>query len=188
MRRSDFLSTLGPAFVAHRFRRASQMFLEGSSGFLAAHGFHAPPRSASTMLLLRERGPLGVTEIAQTLKLSHPLIIKLADALAAQHLVEEQKDPRDQRRRLIALTPEGLAQAERLVELSRIVGDTYCELGKEIGVDLPAMFERLEAAVATRSIEQRLNDSISANKPDTPSSHSKGEDEPQSITGKDRRC
>lgn len=158
MPQPDFLSTLGPAFIAHRFRRASELFLEGSNGFLAAHGFHAPPRSASTMLLLRERGPLGITEIAQALKLSHPLIIKLAAALAAQHLVEELEDPRDRRRRLISLTPEGGAQAERLVELSRIAGDTYRALGEEIGVDLPAMFERLESAVATRSIAQRIDE------------------------------
>jgi DNA-binding MarR family transcriptional regulator len=150
------------------------LFLDGSAAFLAAHGFSAPPRSASTILLLHERGPLAITEIAQTLKLSHPLIIRLVAALSDQRLVREQEDPYDQRRRLIVLTPEGKRQAERLIDLSRIAADAYRTLGEEIGVDLLAMFERLEAAIANRSIEQRLNDRMASSKPKAAARLSKG--------------
>jgi DNA-binding MarR family transcriptional regulator len=142
----DFVRSLGPAFLAHRMRRASELLVEGYTGFLHENGFAAPARSISTLLLLKEHGPLGITEIAHRLRLTHPLIIKLADGLAAAGYVSEHSDPADNRRRLLALTDAGLVQTERLGELLAVMERTFGQISEEIGIDLFAAIERLEAA------------------------------------------
>lgn len=152
----DFVRSLGLAFVAHRLRRASETIVEGTSAFLHENGFAAPARSVSTLLLLRELGPTGVTEIAARLRLSHPLIIKLTTALIGAGYAEQRADPRDQRRRLIALTPAGESQVERLETLLEAIQRTLRELGAETGVDLLDVVERFEAATDAVPMAMRL--------------------------------
>ena len=152
----DFVRALGLPFLAHRLRRVSELILEGSSAAMRHRGFLSPARSGSTLLLLRENGPTGITEIAFRLKLSHPLIIKLAAALADAGLVRDQADPKDQRRRLIALTEQGEAEAARLDALSQALARSFEAMFEESGADLFAAVEGFEAAAEARPIADRL--------------------------------
>src|SRR5438128_2708573 len=144
----DFVSDLGRPFLAHRFRRLSELLLAGNAPWMLERGIAAPPRSGSTLLLLKRRGPLSITDIAARLRLTHPLIIKLTDRLLELGLVGQEADPRDARRRLISLTAEGLAEAGRLEAATAVIDRAYGELSEEVGVDLLALTEALDAAVA----------------------------------------
>src|SRR6185295_3856052 len=141
----DFVRALGLPFMAHRLRRLSEMILEGSSAVLRGAGLEGPARAGSTLLLLRENGPTSITEIAYRLRLSHPLIIKLAAALAAAGLVRDESDPADSRR-LIALTEKGAAEAIRIEHVSAALGRTFAAMFAEAGADLYAALERFEQA------------------------------------------
>jgi DNA-binding MarR family transcriptional regulator len=152
----DFVRSLGLPFLAHRLRRASELILEGSAEALRAFGSAAPTRAGSTLLLLRAHGPMGVTEIAFRLRLSHPLIIRLTDALDGEGLVRAETDPGDQRRRLIALTPKGEAEAARLEAFSQALARTFEAMFAESGVDLFAAIERFEAVAETRPVADRI--------------------------------
>lgn len=152
----DFIRGRGLPFLAHRLRRIQELILEGTGEALAEAGFKGPPRSVSTLLLLSEQGPMGVTEIGQRLRLSHPLIIKLSRALAAAGLVRSEVDPDDSRRRLIRLTEAGKAQAA-LVEafLSRI-GSAFEAMFAEGGHDLLAAAAAFEQAAERRPVAGRI--------------------------------
>ncbi|HEV2817763.1 MAG TPA: winged helix DNA-binding protein [Allosphingosinicella sp.] len=152
----DFVRSLGLPFMAHRLRRLSELILEGSSAVLREAGLEGPARAGSTLLLLRENGPTGITEIAFRLRLSHPLIIKLTAALAAAGLVSDESDPADSRRRLIALTDKGAAEAARIERVSTALGRTFAAMFEETGTDLYAALERFEAAAEARPIAARL--------------------------------
>lgn len=158
MRDADFIVSLGLPFLAHRLKRASESILEGTGPFLGGHSFDAPARSASTLLLLRSEGPLGVTEIARRLSLTHPLVIKLVRALLAAGYVSETADALDARRRLIGLTPLGKQQSDTLDALIATITKTFTQLFQETGADLYAAVERFEAAVEKRPIFARLED------------------------------
>jgi DNA-binding MarR family transcriptional regulator len=157
----DFVRSLGLAFLAHRLKRASETILEGSTEALRRHGFGSPARSGSTLLLLRENGPSGITEIAWRLRLSHPLIIKLAAAMAAAGLVRDERDPVDHRRRLIALTEKGLAEAERIDAFSRALERTFAAMFVEAEADLFDALERFEAAAQAWPLADRLEAALS---------------------------
>jgi DNA-binding MarR family transcriptional regulator len=154
----DFIRDRGLPFLAHRLRRASELILEGTGEALRAAGFKGPARSVSTLLLLREGGPMGVTEIGQRLRLSHPLIIKLTRALAEQGLVEDQADPSDNRRRLIALTAAGRKQAAFIEAYIERISRAFETMFGESGQDLLAALVAFEEAAARRPIADRIAD------------------------------
>lgn len=115
----DFVSALGPAFVAHRLRRLSDEIVDDISRAMAALEVIVPPRSVSTILLLAESGPLGPVDVARTLRLSHPLMVRALRTLEGLGLIQAVDDPADQRRRRVELTPLGRAEAARLVDFNR---------------------------------------------------------------------
>lgn len=156
MTEPDFIRSLGLPFLSHRLKRASELILEGATAALRGQGLASPARSGSTLLLLREAGPMGVTEIAYRLRLSHPLIIKLTAAMAAEGLVRDESDPGDNRRRLIALTGKGEAEAARLLAFSAALARTFAAMFAEAGADLFDALGRFEAAAEARPIRDRL--------------------------------
>ena len=152
----DFIRAHGRLFIAVRLKRLSDQIIASSADYLVDHGYIAPERSPSTLLLLREHGVLAITEIAARLRLSHPMVIKLASALAKRGLVENESDPADQRRRLIRLTPRGMEEADRLLQFNRLLDSTLEELFDDAGSDLLAVVERFEAALERQSLRDRL--------------------------------
>jgi DNA-binding MarR family transcriptional regulator len=157
MEEPDFVRSLGLPFLAHRLRRASELIVEGSSEALCRFGFDGPARSVSTLLLLKTNGATSITEIAHRLRLSHPLIIKLAEALAGAGLVRAERDPQDQRRRLITLTARGEAEVERIEAFLYAIAGVFTEIFAEGGADLFAALERFEAAMERTPIARRID-------------------------------
>lgn len=152
----DFIETLGAPFLAHRFRRLSERFVEGAQAFLREQGVDVPARSGSTLALLAQEPGLGVTEIATRLKLSHPLVIDLLRQLEQLGVVRFEADPADRRRRRVFLTDKGRATAERLRQLNQVLAAAYGDLSRDVAVDLRDLVGRIEAAERGRPFLDRL--------------------------------
>jgi DNA-binding MarR family transcriptional regulator len=152
----DFIESLGLPFLAHRLRRASEMLLEGTAVFLRDSGIAAPPRSISTLLLLKREGPQGITQIAQRLRLTHPLIIKLVATLEEVGYVSSLPCPTDRRRRVVELTQTGLQQTDRIEEGIGDIASCLSGLFDETGVDLLDAVQRLEEAIRRKPMGERF--------------------------------
>lgn len=153
---SDFIHDLGLPFLAHRLRRTGETMADDCGQWLPEIGVKAPSRAGSTMLLLRRDGALGITEIADRVKLTHPLIIGLIAELEKLGLVKISRDAKDARRRIASLTKAGLADAERIHAATDRISTAYRDLFAEIGVDLLAALERVEVACKRKPISERL--------------------------------
>lgn len=160
MNEPDFIADSGVAFLAHRLRRASDLLVDGAGAWLAEGGMTAPPRALSTLLLLQREGPLTVTGVAERLRVSHPLMIKLLRGLEQQGLVRARRDRADARRRPISLTAKGRQEAELAGAATQALARAYGRLFEETGVDLLDALARLERACAERPFEQRLSDAV----------------------------
>lgn len=158
----DFVSQQGLSLIAHRLRRLSELFLGAYGKWLPDLGVSAPPRALSTMLLLEQRGAIGIMEIAARIRLSHPLIIKLVAELEGRELVKIERDPGDARRRLISLTSAGLKEAALINDALKIMERAYTELFAEVGADMLGVVTRLESACDQNSFELRLHQAASA--------------------------
>lgn len=159
----DFIVSLGLPFLAHRLRRASEQIVEATSVFQRNSGFTGPPRSGSTLLLLESEGPLGITEISNRLRLSHPLIIRLVRGLIEEEYVTEARDSADARRRLVILTDKGKRHVAYLYELNIVFAEAFRRLFREAGVDMYCAVDKFEQAIAERSLVDRLADASSSN-------------------------
>ena len=156
----DFVTFLGRPFTAHRLRRLSELFVDGYEAWLPGFGVSVPARSLSTMLLLDREGPLGVTEIAARLRLSHPLLIRMVKVLEGRRFVAAAPDAADARRRPVSLTKAGGEEAERVAQALRILDRAYAELFAEVDADLVAIAARVEAACARESFAARLGRAV----------------------------
>jgi len=156
MEESDFVESLGVPFLAHRLRRASDLILQGTAPYMQALGVDAPPRSASTLLLLKRQGPAGITDIARRLRLTHPLIIKMVKSLAESGYVSERTDPSDQRRRVISLTDAGQQQARKIEAGLIHLESCLLAVFDETGDDLLGALERFESALRRCPLPVRL--------------------------------
>lgn len=154
----DFVESVGLALFAHRLRRLSEQLVEATGAWLPELGVTAPPKSVSSMMLLAREGPLGVTEIAQRLRLTHPLIVKLSRELEALGLVRIENDPTDGRRRNLVLTAAGRTQADRIGEVTTRIAQVYRRLFDEAGADGLLAVERIEWALNQRSFARRLRE------------------------------
>jgi DNA-binding MarR family transcriptional regulator len=156
----DFVTDLGPAFVAHRLRRLSDRIVDEIAGALSVQGLSVPPRSASTILLLAKRGPQGPVEIARALRFSHPLMVRALRVLEELGLVQAVDHSGDQRRRLVELTQSGHHEAAVLTRFNERLNRVMREVLDDAGGDGDAFLETLEAIGRTldrQPISARLN-------------------------------
>ncbi|RJF96411.1 MarR family winged helix-turn-helix transcriptional regulator [Sphingomonas cavernae] len=154
----DFIEQMGAAFLAHRFKRASEALVDDIGALLRQRGLAIPGRGASTVLLLHREGPMGITEIAQRLRLSHPLIVRMTGQLVEAGLATTSSDPRDMRRSIVALTSSGHAQAASLEACNDDIERAMSEVFDEIDLDMLTGLTKLESALLARPISQRVLD------------------------------
>lgn len=161
----DFVTDLGPAFVAHRLRRLSDRIVEEIADGLGGQGLTVPPRSASTILLLADRGPMGPVEVARELKFSHPLMSRALRVLEELGLVRTVDHSGDQRCRLVELTPQGRDEAAALARFNKRLNHVMREVLDEAPGGADSFLEGLEAirrSLDGRSIPTRLNMKVDA--------------------------
>lgn len=152
----DFIQRQGPAFLAHLLRRLSDELVRGASEWYPTAGVTAPPRTASTLLALSDHGPLGVTEISELLRQSHPLVISWIRQLKTDGLVRSRADATDGRRTVIALTPKGIAEVERLRAALTHMETASQQLMDVAGPGLLDALWRMEQACRQTSFAQQL--------------------------------
>jgi DNA-binding MarR family transcriptional regulator len=68
----------------------------------------------SVLATLRDAGPSRITDLAETERVAQPSMTTLVSRLEEQGLVQRQSDPLDGRAVVVALTPAGIAELERM--------------------------------------------------------------------------
>jgi DNA-binding MarR family transcriptional regulator len=154
----DFIRQQGPAFLAHLLRRLSDELVRGASEWYPEVGVTAPPRTTSTLLVLAEHGPLGVTEIAALLRQSHPLVISWIRQLKADGFIKSRADARDGRRTVIALSAKGIDEVARLRKALKLMGEVSGQLMDDAAPGLFAALWRMEQACRHTPFARQLRE------------------------------
>ena len=148
----DFIRELGALALDHRFRRLTETFLRTADELYEARGLPFRARWTSTYQLLFSEGPLGITDLADRLRLTHPAIIGITDAMREEGLVSEARDRHDGRRRMIALTARARALDGELRALWKALADVQDERFAAAGVDIVALLDTLEDEMTRRPL------------------------------------
>lgn len=151
----DWLRELGLVAFGSRMRRISEALVADVVTVYDRLGVNFNPKWFPLVTLLREKGPLGVVETAAALGLTHPAVSQFARELSQANLLVTLPDPGDERRRLLALSPQGLALCQELDPLWQAVRTAVASLQADAGVDLIDAIDRLEAARAKATMTDR---------------------------------
>ncbi len=161
----DQITRLGELALATRLKRLGDRLQRDVSRVYRALDFDFEARWFPLLRALADRSPQAVTELAQTLGMTHPAVRQIAGPLLRRGLLREQTGPRDARRRLLALTRRGQLLAVQLVPVWREIQLANAEWLDEAGVDLLAVLERLETSLDERSMEERVCERLELPRP-----------------------
>ncbi len=156
----DFITELGALVIDHRLRRIVDKLLSEQARVYADEGMTFEPRWTSTFLLLEREGALGVTEIAGRLRLTHPGVIKLTNAMIEADLVTEIEDAEDERRRLLQLTSRAKRLAPRLHRIWDALAGAQADLFRQAGCSALEMLARVEHQLARKPLVDRVDDRL----------------------------
>lgn len=161
------LPDYGGLLLGSRLRRATEDLFAGVDAVYRAHGVELSSRAFPVLFLLRDIGPVGITELAAHLGQSHPAVSQLSRTLLEHGVVTARADPADERRRLLALTARGTAMMEKLAPIWRALVGAVADLGSDAGIDLVAAVGALEAALARRAFADRITDRLALARAET---------------------
>lgn len=89
-------------------------------------------------------------DLADSLGIKGPSLVRLLDVLLARGLVRRVEDETDRRAKLLFLTPEGQAEVNRIQEtILALENELFGNLGKEEVVQMERFITRLETIIGT---------------------------------------
>ena len=112
--RPSDLGDYGALLLGSRLRRASEALYAGVDEIYEGQAVGFSSRCIPILILLRDHGPLGITELAAKLGLTHPAVIQMSRTLSDNGVLIARRDPQDERRRVLTLSAKGRALLERL--------------------------------------------------------------------------
>src|SRR5579875_593480 len=90
----------------------------------AAHtASHLSPRQFHLLGLLHDHGPMGQTDLGQTMGTDPSILVTMLNPLEADSLIARERDPADRRRHLVRITAAGEKRLGRAAEDQRRAED-----------------------------------------------------------------
>jgi len=154
---TDYTRRVGGEAIAARLRRLSEALDGDTARVYAALGIDFEQRWFGVLNQIALSGPMTVGELAAVLRITHVSVSQTRRSLETAGILVSQADPKDARRKPLALTPKGRELVERLAPLWAAFAAASRDLDAEAG-DAAALFDRLEDALARRSLFDRIMD------------------------------
>lgn len=161
----DYIRQLGALVLDHRFRRMTEALLRTADEVYEARGLPFRARWTSTFQLLFAEGPLAITDLADRLRLTHPAIIGITDAMREEGLVTDARDRHDARRRMVALTARGRQLDGELREVWKALVDVQYQRFAAAGVDIVAVLDAVEDDITKRPLTTEVLDRLGGERP-----------------------
>ena len=113
----------------------------------------------------------SVSDLAQSMKYSHPAVIKITNAMIKEQLLLSQGSKTDNRKRMLSLTEKGYLLAKQLEPVWEGFRVITQQLFDEVDLDVIKIIEKLESALEDKAIHERLQDYLEKEKKDIVTLH-----------------
>ncbi|MEB8346392.1 MarR family transcriptional regulator [Flavobacteriaceae bacterium KMM 6898] len=113
---NDFLEEMGYPGLTGRLKRLSDLFVYQTKEFYKAHEVDIEPNWHMIFVMLEKHENLTVMEIAETLHLSHPAIVKLINKMKKKGYIKSVLDPTDNRKYQLTLSKKAKSKLPELKE------------------------------------------------------------------------
>jgi DNA-binding MarR family transcriptional regulator/predicted N-acetyltransferase YhbS len=152
----DVMDELGELAFASRLKRLSERLFRDGSEIYRDHAVEFEAKWFPVLYLLGRESPLPLTDVARALRLTHPAVSRMASEMTSRGLVRSEKDPGDERKRLLCLTGEGKELRKRLEPVWCHIAEATRELIGETGHDLLGALETMERSLDRRNMRERV--------------------------------
>ena len=152
----DLVRDLGPLALGSRLRRLTDRLMADAVRIYRGQHFTFQPRWFPLFYLLSYRSPLSVSEAAAALGVTPPAVSQTVKELQRRRLVSSTRDPRDERRRRLALTEKARQLLPSLLPLWNDFETGTRALLDDAGPDLLCAVEALEEALDRQPFVERI--------------------------------
>ena len=154
------LHDYGSLLLGSRLRKVSEALYAGVDEVYRSAGVDLPSRCFPILFLLRDHGRLGISELAARLGQTHPAVSQMSRKLLRHRMVTESPDPKDDRRRLLALSARGRSVMGRLEPVWKAIVAAAAELESHhpLSQHLTAVDRALEERGFAARIRARLQE------------------------------
>jgi DNA-binding MarR family transcriptional regulator/N-acetylglutamate synthase-like GNAT family acetyltransferase len=103
----DVLAAEGAVMLGSRLKRLAERLQAGAERIAADCGLSTQPSQMPLLTALYRQGPMTVGDAVQALGISQPAVTRILAHLIDMGLVETSRDARDQRSKILSLSPAG---------------------------------------------------------------------------------
>lgn len=111
------IEDMGALFLGTRLKRLSDSMYDEVDKVYIAQDINLKSRWTAVLFLLHENGDSGITQLAESMGLTHPAISQMSRKLLDIGYIENKPDKNDERRRLLGLTKSGHQLIERIIPI-----------------------------------------------------------------------
>lgn len=154
----DFYDRVGIVAIGSRLRRIGDRMADDAAAIYARYGTKLQPRWFPVLRILSERDDASITSIADEIGHSHASVSQIVGEMARNRYVELTKGKDDARKTLVSFTRKG---KEAAAKLSVQYQDVAAAVERLLAESDPSLWEALaafEAALATKSLYERVNE------------------------------
>jgi len=153
----DFIEELGYLAVASRMKRLTDRFMRGGLQAYKSLGIDFEPRWFTVFYLLHTQdSPLSISEIASSLKISHPAVIQTTQKLIGKGLIRSLPDAKDRRVRRLEITGKGKELVKSLIPFWDDFVTATSELFEKAGVNMLDIVKQIEILLDEEDIGSRI--------------------------------
>jgi ribosomal protein S18 acetylase RimI-like enzyme/predicted transcriptional regulator len=131
--------------------------MRGGSQAYKSLGIDFEPRWFTVFYLIyTQDSPLSISEIASSLKISHPAVIQTTQMLIKKGLIKSFQDSQDRRIRRLAITGKGKELVNFLIPIWNDFETATSELFEKADVDMLDIIKRIEARLDEEDVGSRI--------------------------------
>lgn len=152
----DLVNELAELAIATRLKRLSERLSADVSKIYKESDVDFEARWFLILSLLAKEKLMAITEIADSLQLTHPAIIQLVQELEKKNLIKASVDKKDGRKRMVSLTAAGkktLTQIEPVLMSIKAENKKWIEAAS---ANILTVLTELEESLNTQSMYQRV--------------------------------
>ncbi len=161
----DLVNELAELAIATRLKRLSERLSNDVSKIYKESDVDFEARWFLILSLLAKEKLMAITEIADSLQLSHPAIIQLVQELEKKNLIKASVDKKDGRKRMVSLTATGkktLAQIEPVLRSIKAENKKWIDAAS---ANILTVLTELEDSLTEQSMYHRIKLNILQQKP-----------------------
>jgi DNA-binding MarR family transcriptional regulator len=153
---NDFIKELGVLALSSRLRRLSERLNESVAQIYREQEVVFEPYWFPIVFLLHKHKQLSVTEIANTLQLTHPAIIHGIRKLDKHGYLKSKIDKGDKRRKILSLSAKGRSIIRKLQPIWNGIRNRASELLNEADGDFLKIIGQIESALDKKEFYERF--------------------------------